>query len=300
LRLTDDLIEDYFQFSYPDDNSKQLAERAKTFRESITSGKRNIGDYFLVKKDGIRALGSLFQQQPAAYGFSLSKKTQEIVDLPVKDLQELIQDATNRTRELKARTLTLRLVERPQFQPLLRLLTEVGFQKTQSRIEYQSEVKKLPSEHGTPLKWKPLPDLGPDNLDNAARVLQMCGQGDPDWNPEDNPRELLSSYLEDTVLSGGPECVHIGFHEDQEAAIAIAQVNPSTKWSRITYMGVVPEFRKKGYGRWVHRHGFSMMKEQGGKLYVGGTVSDNKVMQKLFLSHGCTEYLRMQEWLLRL
>ncbi len=47
---------------------------------------------------------------------------------------------------------------------------------------------------------------------------------------------------------------------------------------------------------WVHRHGFSMMKNQGGKLYHGGTHADNLAMKKLFEIHGCKVFCEMEEW----
>lgn len=65
-------------------------------------------------------------------------------------------------------------------------------------------------------------------------------------------------------------------------------------------MGVIPEFRGKGFGKWVHRHGFMMMKAQGGKLYHGGTHGENLPMRKLFESHGCKIFCELEEWGVRL
>jgi ribosomal protein S18 acetylase RimI-like enzyme len=82
-------------------------------------------------------------------------------------------------------------------------------------------------------------------------------------------------------------------------AIVVAQINPKSGWSRITHMGIIPAFRSRKLGKWVHRHGFEMMRGQGGKLYHGGTVSTNTAMIRLFNQHGCKEYRRMQEWIYR-
>ncbi len=43
-----------------------------------------------------------------------------------------------------------------------------------------------------------------------------------------------------------------------------------------------------------------MMKDQGGILYHGGTLIDNKSMIKLFENHGCTVDRQLQEWALEL
>jgi hypothetical protein len=60
------------------------------------------------------------------------------------------------------------------------------------------------------------------------------------------------------------------------AALTVVQMNPKSGWSRISYMGIAPKFRGQGLGKWVHRFSFRKMKEEGGKLYHGGTVSGSR------------------------
>ncbi|MGK5088899.1 GNAT family N-acetyltransferase [Bdellovibrionota bacterium FG-2] len=93
--------------------------------------------------------------------------------------------------------------------------------------------------------------------------------------------------------------IKIAHIKHQPAALIIAQIESTTGWSRITYMGIMPEFRGQGLGKWVHRKGFNMMRKQGGTLYHGGTVVSNKGMIRLFQNHGCKEYRRMQEWVFK-
>jgi GNAT superfamily N-acetyltransferase len=65
-------------------------------------------------------------------------------------------------------------------------------------------------------------------------------------------------------------------------------------------MGILPEYRGQGYGRWIHRHGLRMLKDQGGKVYQGGTLARNEPMTKLFLQQGCEKFRAMQIWKLTL
>ena len=89
---------------------------------------------------------------------------------------------------------------------------------------------------------------------------------------------------------------HIGSVDGEPAGIVVAQINPRTRWSRISYMGLAPRYRGRGLGRYVHRHGLAMMREQGGELYQGGTVETNRPMVRLFEAHGCRFYRRLEEW----
>jgi len=97
--------------------------------------------------------------------------------------------------------------------------------------------------------------------------------------------------MADAVLTHAPECIQVS-----DAGIVVAQVNPRTAWSRITYMGVLPAFRGRGLGRWVHRRGFAMLRGQGGVLYHGGTVETNRPMVRLFEAHACRFHRRLEEW----
>ena len=65
-------------------------------------------------------------------------------------------------------------------------------------------------------------------------------------------------------------------------------------------MGIIPEERGKGLGKWVNRQGFKMMKSQSGKLYHGGTHGENKSMKKLYELHGCKLFCEMEEWCVNL
>jgi hypothetical protein len=180
---------------------------------------------------------------------------------------------------------------------LTRELGSIGFQKKHHRIEYRCDVIKLPKEIGSPLKWEAIFPLGTWSEIQAADFLRQVALGDPDFDPGENTRGLVRGYLSDAVLNTGPECVQIGFLNNEAIALVIAQVNPKTKWSRITYMGMLETHRGRKLGKWIHRHGFEMIRKQGGTLYQGGTVAENTTMQKLFITHGCAEFRRMQEWI---
>ncbi|MBI5630555.1 MAG: GNAT family N-acetyltransferase [Elusimicrobia bacterium] len=172
-----------------------------------------------------------------------------------------------------------------------------GFKFSNERVEYHLSVSEWPGEVGTPLSWTTASVDGALRLEQAAELLGRAGQGDPDWSPEDDPLQLLKSYLAEGGLYGGLNAVQVGLVDGRPAGVVVAQANPATGWCRITYMGLLPEFRGRGLGRWLHRHGFAMMKGQGGKQYHGGTVSTNAAMIRLFLSQGCQESRRMEEWI---
>jgi ribosomal protein S18 acetylase RimI-like enzyme len=209
---------------------------------------------------------------------------------------QLIQDAFNEAKRISADTIQFRLIERSDFVPITQKLKEWGFSKLQERIEYRRNLSELPKEEGTPIVWSALLSLESSSLKEAAELLSIVAEGDPNFDPQADALSELQADLNDSTLTTGTECIHIGCINGEAAAFIFAQVAPKNKWSRITYMGIAPKFRRKGLGKWVHRHGFEMMRNQGGLLYHGGTTTENLSMIHLFELHGCKVYRKMQEW----
>lgn len=126
-------------------------------------------------------------------------------------------------------------------------------------------------------------------------MLTRVVSGDPGWGTV-NAEEELRSYLRDPVLTTHDDVVHVGYVGGEAVAFTAAQVRPTNGWGRITYLGVVPEHRGRGLGRWCHRHGFTMLRSQGGSNYEGGTDVLNQPMCRLFEVHGCERFRVEIEW----
>lgn len=176
-------------------------------------------------------------------------------------------------------------------------LPELGFSKKQDRIEFTKLLAELPPEAGSPIEWRTASGLGFDDV-GVAKLLTQVAEGDPDSEPTDDPLVYIQDWMKDPVLTSGTDCIGVGIFDGEVCALVVAQINPKTKWSRISYMGMAPEFRGRGLGVWVHRHGFEMLRKQGGELYHGGTSAENYSMLKLFERNGCDFYRRMEEWAL--
>lgn len=173
------------------------------------------------------------------------------------------------------------------------LLVELGWKRHGERKEFKTPVVELPTDWQGPLTWKSLDEVG---LALAAAVLNRAGQG-PDWEEEDDGKTLIESYLSSEELFCEPSCLEVGFDSAREpVAIVIAQTAPADGWCTMTFMGIVEEARGKGLGKWVHRRGFELLRQQGGESYHGGTSATNEAMLALFRAHGCKPYLHLSVW----
>lgn len=194
-----------------------------------------------------------------------------------------------------AETIGARLRKDYEPEMLRSILTEIGLKKISERVEYQCEISLLPNDLGSPLQWKTAKELGWDTI----QIAQFTGditKDALDVDPDEKPEDFVQDWLHHEEFTSGPDCIAVGFLNNKPCTLVVVQINQETGWSRLSYMGIIPDFRGKGFGKWVHRHGFKMMKDQGGKLYHGGTHGENLPMRKLFESHGCKLFCEMEEW----
>jgi hypothetical protein len=176
-----------------------------------------------------------------------------------------------------------------------KILTDLGLKQKAGRIEYQKDVIDLPGEEGTPFNLKTVTELGWD-LEELKNFMEEIVQGALDIDSNEKIEDFIQDWLHHNELTNGPECIAIGLDRGRPCALTVAQINRNSGWSRISYLGLIPSHRGQNLGKWVHRHGFTMLKAQGGKLYHGGTHIENQAMRRLFESHGCRVYCEMEEW----
>jgi hypothetical protein len=205
------------------------------------------------------------------------------------------KEALLEVNTLKVRQVLIRLIKDDFSENISLLLPELGFNKKNERVEFKKLVCELPDDSGTPMIWKTALEMGLSPND-VAKILKMVSVGDPDSDPNEDPMLFIQDFLADPVLTSGLQCIHIGFIENKIVALTVIQINPKNGWSRISYMGVGPEFRGKKLGQWVHRHSFKIMKQEGGVQYHGGTASTNTKMIRLFETHNCNRFCEMEEW----
>lgn len=227
------------------------------------------------------------------FGIKYKKLVEEDISgcKKIDGIKRLIRDLDAK----EVRQVNFRLIQDSHSDELSRLLPTIGFKKTNERIEYKKAAAELPVEEGNPLIWQSAQGLNWTAVD-VADFLKNVSQGDPNQEANQDPLLYIQDFIQDPELTAGLDCIHVGFLEGKKAALTVVQINPKTGWSRISYMGVAPEFRGKKLGKWVHQYSFARIKKEGGLLYHGGTDLSNKPMIRLFEAHACKMFCKMEEW----
>ena len=234
--------------------------------------------------------------------FAIKYNKPEIL-VPESVWMGLFQQAFKAAKDLGAKSIVCRVRTDYDAAKFREILQSIGFEMKSVRVEYKAEIEHLSQDEGSPIRWHSMRDLG-WSVDNLVAFTEEVLEDAYDVDLDEKVEDTIQDWLQHDELTCGPDCVHVGFIDDsgtlRPAALVVAQVAQATGWSRLSYMGLVKQYRKRGYGQWVHRHGFSMMRDQGGVQYHGGTNLKNEPMRKLFVQHGCEFVWEMEEWELSL
>ncbi len=227
--------------------------------------------------------------------FYVIKHSRPEVAVPKEIWLSLFKQAKEEAVKYKAEVIGIRLRSDFHLDLFREILSELNFSKIAGRIEYKTEVSKLPSFNNNALTWKTASELNWDEKQIAEFTKEII-VGALDIEPDEKAEDFIQDWMNHPEFTYGKECIAIGFREHRAVALVVAQVEKKSGWSRLSYMGLIPDFRNKGLGKWVHRHGFEMIKSQGGTLYHGGTHINNVSMRKLFEQHGCQFFCELEEW----
>lgn len=226
------------------------------------------------------------------YGITLLGMEEKVDEAIWRGLLQQARDCWIQEGGIK---LILRNEHKGHFKVIEPFLKQSDFKFVLERIEFRTLLADLPTEEGTPLTWKSLTEVKWEK-EQIVETIRSLSIGDPEYDPNEDVTGYMEDWLNHPELTAGENCIRFGFQGESLVGMVVAQVDPKNGWSRLSYMAVHPAWRNKKMGRWVHRHGFQALREQGGILYHGGTSSLNQSMRGLFVSSGCQVFRILDEW----
>jgi GNAT superfamily N-acetyltransferase len=176
-----------------------------------------------------------------------------------------------------------------------------GFHQGEERVEYRMPLAEAlaaleKGQIASRLTWTCVDGKNEAALAQAAECLRRAAEGDPASDPDSDAVSFLATLLADEETVQAPERIQIGTCDGAPAAMLVLMVSPSSGWSSIYYMGVLPDFRGRGFGVETMLHAFRCLTAMGGKTYHDGTGSRNAPARALFARLGRPPFLVMEEW----
>lgn len=167
------------------------------------------------------------------------------------------------------------------------------FRLNHTRHEYKLDLHQMKISSQDKIQFKSYKDWGL-NLELVAQIMTDSAYGDPDFSEDDDALQCLESYLGDSHMYSSDDCIQIGKVGEEYACIVVPQ--SEGLWGTLTYLGIIPKFRGRDLGKVLHKHGLDCLYAQGARDYHGGTLEENRAMQKVFVINGCELYRFLQVW----
>lgn len=78
------------------------------------------------------------------------------------------------------------------------------------------------------------------------------------------------------------------FYENRPIGVTIPQIEQGTiNEGRLFYFGIIPSFRNKGWGVYLHKLSLHLLQKMGATYYIGATGQNNIPMQRIFQANDC-------------
>ncbi|ALS74800.1 hypothetical protein AUC31_05995 [Planococcus rifietoensis] len=207
----------------------------------------------------------------------------------VKHFEEILSELKNYITERGIQSVSIILNEQQAEQaPYIELLEEFSFQKQDTQFFYGRDLSAFEDvEIKAPFSVKSLQETTSDVflktwIEASAGSLNASA-----------PFTSLSAQQEFEGMQSelGPEyqksCIVI-FYEDQEIGVTMPQIEQGTvDEGRLFYFGIVPAFRGKGLGEYLHKLSLHFLKQLGAAYYIGATGQNNIPMQRIFKANAC-------------
>jgi len=156
-----------------------------------------------------------------------------------------------------------------------------GFTQGEGRVEYRialdEALETLQAKGSTTnLDWSCVDTSSEMELARAAALFRKATEGDPNSHPDDDIIGFLKQLIQDGKTVDYAERIQIGTCAGVPAAVIALKVYPKDGWSSIYYLGVVPAFRRLGFGTEAMLRALYCLKAMGGVIYHDARVRETR------------------------
>jgi RimJ/RimL family protein N-acetyltransferase len=178
--------------------------------------------------------------------------------------------------------------DKPESRRINTSLELAGFEVNRTKVFVKRDLENYESPYEDPFSYQSLSDLGEERF---LDLLSESAVGDPfedvgSRDPKSDFDDLVSfagakfnaSWWQAAFLGGDP----IGVVLPQAFA-------DSDDQGSLFYVGVRPEFRRRGYGKILHAAGLAFLSSKNIRNYMGSTDTRNEPMKAVFRANGCAQ-----------
>jgi RimJ/RimL family protein N-acetyltransferase len=176
--------------------------------------------------------------------------------------------------------------DRPDAAAINRLLTVSDFviEKRKAFVRKDLTEYRLPYED--PFSYRSLAEVGEEGF---LEIMTAAAHGDPFENVEGrDPKEDFDELVKYAGSKFDDTWWSIAYLDDRPVGVVLPQeFSDADGEGTLFYVGVLPEFRGKHFGRILHARGLAFLRSHGVLKYAGSTDTRNLPMMRVFEVNGC-------------
>jgi ribosomal protein S18 acetylase RimI-like enzyme len=176
--------------------------------------------------------------------------------------------------------------DRPESARVNRGLERAAFVIHKEKVFVERDLEGFVPERDDPFRYRSLAEIGEDRF---LEVMIEAATGDPFEDPGSrDPRSDFRDLIEYAGERFDPTWWRVAYLERSPVGIVLPQVfSDRTNEGTLFYVGVLSEFRGRGFGKVLHESGLAFLAARGVKRYVGSTDARNLPMIAVFRANGC-------------
>jgi ribosomal protein S18 acetylase RimI-like enzyme len=169
-----------------------------------------------------------------------------------------------------------------------RALERAAFVIHKEKVFVERDLERFVSERADPFGYRSLAEIGEDRF---LEVMIEASTGDPFEDPGSrDPRSDFRDLIEYAGERFDPTWWRVAYLERSPVGIVLPQAfSDRTNEGTLFYVGVLPEFRGRGFGKVLHESGLGFLAARGVKRYVGSTDARNLPMIAVFRANRCDQ-----------
>jgi len=226
--------------------------------------------------------GRMFNQFIVISLFKYESIEPDIDDLLAKEIQKVFYEDCKKHHSKIILTIGER-TEKAQW-----FLENSDFQLEHINHVFLNNLKGL-RQPNIQFELKPFKEV---DLNYFQSIYYECSKGDPqNDSPNLTPEGFFEKHKREIGHVYDESLICLALFQDQVIGVLSLRVeqigDTDQKEGSINYIGLLPAFRGKGYGKELHLTGLRRLAKLGCNNYYGGTDSKNKPMLKIFDANNC-------------
>lgn len=206
-----------------------------------------------------------------------------------KHFEEVLSELMKYIREKEIQSVSVVLNEQEvEYTPYAELLGQFSFERQETQFFYRRDLSKFKDiEMKSAFAVKSLKEIDSDIF------LKTWAEASSGSLNASTPFSTLSMQKEFEGLQTelGPDyektCLVI-FYRNQAVGVTMPQIEEGTiDEGRLFYFGIIPAFRNRGWGKYLHKLSLHFLKQMGAAYYIGATGQNNIPMQRIFETNAC-------------